>query len=104
MPETAKTPVSWQNWSRWVDVSGGDATRRGGAPSPALPAFLLRPPAPKIRFAPVPRDVLVQCPKCKTMETLQFMGPTLLRSRKFHQKDGRIYHDCGSDKPCRLHA
>lgn len=103
MPEIAKTPASWQNWSGWVDGSGDDTARRGGVSFPTMGALLLRPPVPKIRFAPVPRDVLVQCPKCKTMETLQFIGPTLLRSRKFHQRDGRIFHDCGSDQPCRLH-
>jgi len=104
MPEIAKSPRSWQDWRRSVDLPDGHATPGGGAASPALGTFLLRPPGPKIRFAPVPRDVLVQCPKCKTMETLQFIGPTLLRCRKFYQKDGRIYHDCGSDRPCRLHG
>ena len=24
-------------------------------------------------------------------------------SRKFRQRDGRVYHDCGSELPCRLH-
>ena len=46
---------------------------------------------------------LAQCPKCKTVETLQFIGNTLSPSRKFRQKDGGVYHDCGSDLPCRLH-
>lgn len=57
----------------------------------------------KVRMAPTPYDVLVQCPKCKTVETLQFVGDTLTPSRKFYQSDGRVYHDCGSEQPCRLH-
>jgi hypothetical protein len=23
--------------------------------------------------------------------------------RKFFQRDGKVYHDCGSNLPCRLH-
>jgi hypothetical protein len=57
-----------------------------------------------LRAAPKPRDVLVQCPKCKTFETLQFVEGALSPCRKFSQKDGKIYHDCGSDLPCRLHS
>jgi hypothetical protein len=57
----------------------------------------------KVRFAPTPYDILAQCPKCKTVETLQFVGHTLTPSRKFRQIEGRIYHDCGSLQPCRLH-
>ena len=56
-----------------------------------------------VRFEPLPRDVLAQCPKCKTVETLQFIGGRLLRSRKFFEKEGKVYHDCGSALPCRLH-
>ena len=56
-----------------------------------------------IHFEPVPRDVLVQCPKCKTVETLQFVEGKLSRCRKFFEADGKVYHDCGSSQPCRLH-
>lgn len=57
---------------------------------------------PKVNFEPTPRDVFAQCPKCKTVETLQFVGDRLTPSRKFRQRDGRVYHDCGSDEPCLL--
>jgi hypothetical protein len=50
------------------------------------------------------RDVLAQCPSCKTIETLQFAGDKMAVSRKFTQKDGKVYHDCGSHKPCHLHG
>ena len=63
----------------------------------------LRPPQPAVHFEPPPSDVLAQCPKCKTMETLQFVGDLLTPSRKFRQRDGLVYHDCGSERPCRLH-
>ena len=56
-----------------------------------------------VRFEPVPRDVLAQCPKCKTVETLQFVEGRLMRCRKFFEVDGKVYHDCGSTLPCRLH-
>jgi len=48
-------------------------------------------------------DVIVQCPKCKALETLQFAAGTLTPCRKFSQREGMTYHDCGSDLPCRLH-
>lgn len=67
------------------------------------PSILARNNLHKVRFAPTPYDILAQCPKCKTVETLQFVGRTLIPSRKFRQVEGRIYHDCGSLQPCRLH-
>ena len=62
-----------------------------------------RPPQTPVRFQTTPSDVLVQCPKCKTVETLQFVGSVLTPCRKFRQQDGLVYHDCGSERPCRLH-
>lgn len=56
-----------------------------------------------VHFEPEPTDVLAQCPKCKTVETLQFLDGKLMRSRKFFEADGKVYHDCGSSLPCRLH-
>ncbi len=56
-----------------------------------------------VHFEPEPTDVLAQCPKCKTVETLQFLNGKLMRSRKFFEADGKVYHDCGSSLPCRLH-
>jgi len=64
---------------------------------------ILQPTTHKVQFAPTPYDILAQCPKCKTVETLQFIGRRLTPSRKFRQVEGRIYHDCGSQQPCRLH-
>ena len=49
------------------------------------------------------RDLMAQCPGCKTVETLQFLGDRLVTCRRFTQTDGRVYHDCGSTQPCRLH-
>lgn len=47
-------------------------------------------------------ELIAFCPKCKTLETLWFTGDVLLQTRKFSQKDTRVYHDCGSSEPCRL--
>ena len=57
-----------------------------------------------IRSTPKSHEVLVQCPKCKTFETLQFAEDNLTPCRKFSQRDGKIYHDCGSELPCHLHS
>jgi len=55
------------------------------------------------RSMPVATDELIAfCPKCKTMETLWFSGNTLVQTRKFSQDGPHVYHDCGSDEPCRL--
>jgi len=55
-----------------------------------------------IRYEPVPYDMLAQCPKCKSLETVQFINHTLAKRSRFYQKDGKVYHDCGSDRPCQL--
>lgn len=47
-------------------------------------------------------EVVAFCPKCKTLETLWFTGDVLVQTQKFSQKDARVYHDCGSNEPCRL--
>ena len=47
-------------------------------------------------------EIIAFCPKCKTVETLWFVGDVLTQTRKFTQKDVRVYHDCGSNEPCRL--
>jgi len=54
--------------------------------------------------AAVPVHELVAiCPHCKNMEALFFVGDRLVPTRKYHQEDAAVYHDCGSDKPCRLY-
>ena len=50
-----------------------------------------------------PDEVVVQCPGCNTMETVEVVGDTLLRCKKFYQRERDIYHDCGSTQPCILH-
>jgi hypothetical protein len=49
------------------------------------------------------RELVVFCPKCKALETLSFDSGSLVETRKFIQNDGHIYHDCGSDRPCRVY-
>jgi hypothetical protein len=62
-------------------------------------------PVPKYNymFERLPEDLLVQCPRCKTMETVCIKDEALVNTRKFHISDGKIFHDCGSVKPCFLH-
>ena len=94
-----------ESYRRWQDaVSDYDPSGRGSGIRPRWSAYsLVRPQPSQVRFAPKPRDIMVQCPKCKTVETLQFVENMLTPCRKFFQRDGKVYHDCGSNLPCRLH-
>ena len=47
-------------------------------------------------------ELVAFCPKCKTFETLWLTGGVLVQTRKFSQEGMRVYHDCGSNEPCRL--
>jgi len=47
-------------------------------------------------------EVVVLCPKCKTFETVWLTNGVIVKTQKFTQEDDRIFHDCGSDEPCRL--
>lgn len=44
----------------------------------------------------------VQCPKCLDIQTITFRNNRMLPSRKFFQSTSGIFHDCGSDRPCRI--
>lgn len=45
-------------------------------------------------------ELQASCPGCATLETLWFHGGVLRPTSRFVQTDGRIYHDCGTPKPC----
>ncbi len=47
-----------------------------------------------------PDEVIVVCPKCKTLETLWMSAGFLIPTRKFRQSGNKVYHDCGSTEPC----
>jgi hypothetical protein len=47
-------------------------------------------------------ELVAFCPKCKAFETLWFNGDEMVPTRKYIQIGKRIYHDCGSEEPCRL--
>ena len=49
-----------------------------------------------------PVDIAVQCPCCLTIETLQVDNGRLVPTRRFWQRNGLVYHDCGSTRPCRV--
>jgi hypothetical protein len=49
------------------------------------------------------KEVMVFCPSCKSFETIWFTKGTLNNTRKFTQYGSHIYHDCGSNEPCRLY-
>jgi len=89
MVSTSTKPIKWTGRT---DLSGVDLDKLFG-----------RTRNQPVHFEPEPIDVLAQCPKCKTVETLQFLEGKLMRSRKFFETDGKVYHDCGSSLPCRLH-
>ena len=48
-------------------------------------------------------EVVVFCPRCKALQTVQLNDDRLIPTRKFTQVGPYIYHDCGSIKPCRLY-
>jgi hypothetical protein len=48
-------------------------------------------------------EAMAFCPVCKEFQTLWFTNGKLMQIRKFSQRDGKVYHDCGSDEPCRLY-
>jgi hypothetical protein len=50
-----------------------------------------------------PDEVIVVCPKCKTLETLWLSAGFLVPTRKFRQYGRQVYHDCGSVEPCSLY-
>lgn len=47
-------------------------------------------------------EVVVFCPRCKALQTVQLSGSHLMPTRKFFQRGTYIFHDCGSTQPCRL--
>lgn len=48
------------------------------------------------------QEKIASCPKCKTFETLLFVGGRLVPTVKFTQVNGDVYHDCGAEAPCHL--
>lgn len=47
-------------------------------------------------------ELVAFCPECKAFETLWFNRDEMVHTRKYIQKGTRVYHDCGSEEPCRL--
>lgn len=48
------------------------------------------------------KEVMVHCRGCYTLETVWFIGKTMVRTSKFAQRQGHVYHDCGTKIPCLL--
>lgn len=48
-------------------------------------------------------EAVAFCPHCKDLQTIWINHGTLMPTRKFIQAESQIYHDCGSDQPCRLY-
>jgi hypothetical protein len=51
-----------------------------------------------------PEELLVSCPSCKALDVIRLVDNSIIPTRKFFQKAGRVYHDCGSPSPCRFHV
>jgi hypothetical protein len=92
-------------YPKWMDMLTGATTVEETLPEQALRTIIATAEdrRHRIHFEPVPYELTAQCPKCKTIESLQFIGTALTRSRKFFQKEDKVYHDCGSALPCHLH-
>ena len=72
-----------------------------------MPAVLDRPKVTtRTRMMPPPvlhvEERVAMCPRCKAFQTVFFNGNTLMETRKFYQRDGQVYHDCGAVEPCRM--
>ena len=52
----------------------------------------------------IARDIVAFCPTCKAMETVSITSQGVVASRKFVEKGGSVFHDCGSKVPCRLYG
>ena len=48
-------------------------------------------------------ELVVFCPRDKTLGTLLLTDGRLMQTRKFTQNGDGIYHDCSSNQPCRLY-
>ncbi len=48
-------------------------------------------------------EAMAFCPSCKAFQTVWLSGDKLMPTRKFFQEGNLIYHDCGSNLPCRLY-
>ncbi len=61
---------------------------------------------PKLRWYDdtVATELMAFCPNCKAMETLSFGSRGLMATRRFSQRSGKVYHDCGAGVPCRLYS
>jgi len=104
---STKTQEYLMSYEEWLEHSSGTGLQAGDKhtkPASGSHALAVHSGGLKIRFMPKPQDAIVQCPKCKTVETLQFVEDKLTLCQKFIQKDSKIYHDCGSDLPCRLYS
>ena len=57
----------------------------------------------KVKRKNVQKTAVASCPKCLTFETLWFNGVHLQDTSRFKQdSSGRIFHNCGSSKPCKI--
>jgi hypothetical protein len=50
------------------------------------------------------RELLVFCPGCKALETIDYGPNGLVPNHRFSQKEKKVYHYCGSNVPCRLYS
>ena len=55
------------------------------------------------RFQSKADEIMAICPTCKAFETVYFSNGKLNQNRKFTQFGSHVYHDCGSNAPCRLY-
>jgi hypothetical protein len=55
------------------------------------------------RFESKTDEVMAFCPSCKAFETVYLNNNKLIKNRKFTQFGSHIYHDCGTNEPCRLY-
>lgn len=49
-------------------------------------------------------EYVIFCPHCKNMETIWIGNGSIQKERRYRQRNGQLYHDCGSTQPCRLYG
>jgi hypothetical protein len=57
---------------------------------------------PKLESEVGEGEAMVVCPGCKAIQSVWIQDRRLMPTRKFRQIGSRIYHDCGSNQPCRI--
>ncbi len=103
--EHAKRSLAWRkaNPERWKEIQSRACRKYRARQKWMHSEQLQKGIADLSRGSNGRKASIVSCPGCLTMETLWFRGDRLEPIKRFTQEsNGKVYHDCGSQLPCRL--